>query len=117
MTMKYSSVRVTIPNVVIPRTAAARDVINAWWGAVETNHILDPNILCLSRDSEAFDIQGEDGNQVWPEEGVEIFLSPLNKTSPEVMHITVTWDGYDKAGLPLKLSITPKVRWEQPRSR
>jgi hypothetical protein len=78
---------------VIQRTAAARDVINAWWEAVERNHIVDPNILCLSRDSEAFDIQDEEGNQAWPEEGVEIFLSPLNKTSPEVMQITVTWDG------------------------
>jgi hypothetical protein len=117
MTMRYSSVRVTIPNIVILRTAAARDVINAWWDAVERNHIVDPNILCLSRDSVAFDIVDEDGNQVWPEEGVEMFLSPLNKTSPVVMHITVTWDGHSEAGLPLKLSITPQVHREEPRSR
>jgi hypothetical protein len=117
ITMRDSSVRVTIPNVIVPRRAAARYIINAWWGAVETNHIVDPNILCLSRDSEAFDIQDEDGNQIWPEEGVEIFLSLLNKTSPEVVHITVTWDGHDEAGLPLKLSITPKVHREEHCSR
>jgi hypothetical protein len=65
MTMRYSSVRVAIPNVIIPRTAAVRDAINAWWTAVETNHIVDPTVLCLQRDPEAFDIQDENGNQVW----------------------------------------------------
>jgi hypothetical protein len=34
MTMKYSTVRFTIPGIVVPRTAAAWDVVNAWWGAV-----------------------------------------------------------------------------------
>jgi hypothetical protein len=29
MTMRYSVVRVTIPNITIPKTAAARDEINA----------------------------------------------------------------------------------------
>jgi hypothetical protein len=42
MTMRYSTVLVTIPNVIIPRTAAARDVTNAWWAAVEANHIQGP---------------------------------------------------------------------------
>jgi hypothetical protein len=68
MTMRYSNVRVTIPNVVVPRTAAARDVISAWWRAVEATHIVDPNILCLSRDPEAFDIHDEDGDSIVLEE-------------------------------------------------
>jgi hypothetical protein len=114
MTMRYSIVRVTIPNIVIQQTAAARDVINAWWAAVEQNHIVDPNILCLSRDPEAFDIQEENRNQVEIDEGVEIFLAPLNKTSPEVMCIDVTWDGHDDKGLPLSLGIAPRVHRETP---
>jgi hypothetical protein len=49
--------------------------------------------------------------------GVEIFLAPLNKTCPEVMHQSVTWDGHDTEGLSLKLTITPQVHREEPRSR
>jgi hypothetical protein len=97
--------------------AAARDAINAWWAAVKQNHIVDPNILCLSRDPEAFDIQDENGDQVEIEEGAEIFLEPLNKTSPEVMQVDVTWDGHDNKGLPLRLGIEPRVHRETPRSR
>jgi hypothetical protein len=117
MTMRYSNVRVTIPNVVVPRTAAARDVIDAWWRAVEAMHIVDPNILGLSRDPEAFDIHDEDGEPVELEEGVNVFLAPLNKTSPEVMHIDVTWDGHDDKGFPIRLSIAPKVHREESRTR
>jgi hypothetical protein len=117
MTMRYSVVRVTIPSITLPQTAAARDVINAWWAAVEPDHIVDPNILCLSRDPEAFEIQDENGNQVEIEEGTEIFLAPLNKTSPEVIHVEVTWDGHDDKGFPFRLSISPQVHRETPRSR
>jgi hypothetical protein len=49
MTVKYIRVNVSIPNIVVSRTAAARDLINAWWEAVERNQIKDPNILCLSK--------------------------------------------------------------------
>jgi hypothetical protein len=117
MTMQYSRVRVIIPNVVLPRTAAARDVINAWWVAAERAEIKDPNIVCLSRDPEAFDIQDEDGNPVFIEEGEEIFLKPLNRTCPEVMTVDVTWDGFDTKVQTLKLSISPQVHRETPRSR
>jgi hypothetical protein len=117
MTMRYSNVRVIIPNVVVSRTAAARDVINAWWRAAEAVHIVDPNILCLSRDPEAFDIHDEDGDAIIFEEGSNVFLAPLNKTSPEVMHIDVTWDGHDSEGLPIRLSIMPRVHREESRTR
>jgi hypothetical protein len=49
MTMIYSTVRFSIPNIVVPKTAAARDVIDAWWEALERNQIKDPNIVCLQR--------------------------------------------------------------------
>jgi hypothetical protein len=48
---------------------------------------------------------------------MEIFLSPQNKTSPEVVQITVTCDGFDISGLPLKLPIVPNVHRKEPRSR
>jgi hypothetical protein len=92
-------------------------VINAWWAAVERDQIRDPNILCLSRDPEAYDIQDEDGNQVVIEEGEEVFLIPLNRTSPGVMTEDVTWDGFDVAGQTLTLSISPQVHREAPRSQ
>jgi hypothetical protein len=117
MTMRYSVVRVTIPNISIPQTASARDVINAWWGAAERDRIIDPNIFCLSRDPEAFDIRDENGNQVEIEEGAEIFLAPLNKTNPEVLNVDVIWDGFDTGGFPLRLSISPRVHRETPRTR
>jgi hypothetical protein len=117
MTMKYSIVRVSIPNIVLSRTAAARDVINAWWEAVERNQIKDQDIVCLSKDPDAYDIQNEDGDQVYLEDGMGIFLIPLNKTSPEIMTIHVTWDGFDSKGLPLRLSISPSVHREAPRAR
>jgi hypothetical protein len=62
---------------------------------VEREHITDPNILCLPRDPEAFDIQDENGDQVDVDDDVEIFLKPLNRTSPEVVGVDVTWDGRD----------------------
>jgi hypothetical protein len=44
MTVKCSRVSVSIPNIVIPKVASARDVLNAWWTAVERDQIKDPNI-------------------------------------------------------------------------
>jgi hypothetical protein len=118
MTMKYSTVRYSIPNIVVPKTAAARDVVNAWWAAVERNQIKDPNIVCLTKDPEEDDFKDEDGNDlITLEEGAEVFLIPRNKTSPDVMIVDVTWDGFDSKGLPLRLSISPSVHWEAPRSR
>jgi hypothetical protein len=117
MTVKYSRVRVSIPNITLPRTASARDVINAWLAAVESQQIKDPNVLCLFRDPEAYDIRDEDGERVLLEEGEEVFIIPLNKTSPEVMIVDVTWDGFDESGQSLKLSISPTVHRDAPRSR
>jgi hypothetical protein len=92
-------------------------VINAWWAAVEGDHIVDPNIQCLSRDPEALDIQDENGDQIELEEGAELFLAPLDKTSPEVFCINLTWDGFNNEGLPIRLGITPRVHRETSRSR
>jgi hypothetical protein len=118
MTMKYSVVRYSIPNVIIPRESAARDVVNAWWEAVDRNQVKDPNIVCLSRDPEMYEFQNEAGESYFDiEDGMEVFLVPTNKTSPEVVTIDVTWDGFDKDGLPLRLSISPTVHREAPRSR
>jgi hypothetical protein len=110
-------VRVTVSNGVLPPTAAARDVTNAWWEAVARDQIKDPNILCLSRDPEAYDIQNEEGDQVILEEGEEVFLIPLNKTNPEGMTVDVTWDGLDAVRQTLILSISPTVHRAAPRSR
>jgi hypothetical protein len=55
MTMKYSVVRYSIPNVIIPSGSAARDIVNAWWEAVDRNQVKDPNIVCLSRDPEMYE--------------------------------------------------------------
>jgi hypothetical protein len=85
MTMRYSSVRRTLQNILIPRLAAARDVVNAWWKEVDSQHVTDPNILCLSRDWNEYDIGDEDDMPVNIDEGVMIFLEPLNKTCPEVV--------------------------------
>jgi hypothetical protein len=68
MTVKYSRVNASIPNIVVTRTAPASDLINAWWAAVERSQIKDPNVLCLSKDPEAYDIQDEEGDPVYPEE-------------------------------------------------
>jgi hypothetical protein len=51
------------------------------------------------------------------EDGMEIFLEPLGKTHPEAFTVDVTWDGFDKDGLPLRLSISPTINREAPRSR
>jgi hypothetical protein len=118
MTVKHSTVRFSIPNMVVPKAAAARDVINAWWEAVERNQVKDPNLVCLSKNPEAYEIQHEEGEEyVTLEDGMEVFLIPLGRTSPEVMRIDVTWDGFDSKGLPLRLSIPPLVHREAPRSR
>jgi ribonuclease HI len=118
MTLRYSVVRFSIPDIVIPRGAAARDVISAWWSLVDRNQVKDPNIVCLSRDPDMYEIQNEAGEgYIEIEDGMEIFLKPMNKTSREVMTIDVTWDGFDKDGLPLRLSISPSVHREAPRSR
>jgi hypothetical protein len=106
------------PNIVVHRAAAARDVINAWWEAVERNQVKDPNILCLSRNPDAYEFKDENnGDQVLLEEGTEVFLVPIGKTSPEVMIVDVTWDSFDSNGLPLRLSISSSVHREAPRSR
>jgi hypothetical protein len=118
MTMKYSVVRFSIPNIIIPGGSAARDVVNAWWNAVDRNQVKDPNIVCLSRDPEMYEFQDDTGESYFDiEDGMEIFLVPKNRTSPEVMTVDVTWDGFDKDGLPLRLSISPTVHREAPRSR
>jgi hypothetical protein len=118
MTMKYSVVRYSIPNILIPGGAAARDVVNAWWNAVDRNKVKDPNIVCLSRDPEMYEFQDDTGESYFDiEDGIEIFLVPKNRTSPEVLRVDVTWDGFDKDGLPLRLSISPTVHREAPRSR
>jgi hypothetical protein len=118
MNVKYSVVRYSIPDIVIPGGAAARDVVNAWWNAVDHNQVKDPNLLCLSRDLEMYEFQKETGESCFDiEDGMEIFLVPRNKTSPEVVRVDVTWDGFDKDGLPLRLSIPPTVHREVPRSR
>jgi hypothetical protein len=118
MTMKYSVVRFSIPNIVIPQGAAARDVINAWWEAVDRNQVKDPNIVCLSRDPGMYDIQDEAGERyIDIEDGMEIVLVPTGRTNPEAVTIDVTWDGFDKDSLPLRLSISPSVHREAPRSR
>jgi hypothetical protein len=70
-----------------------------------------------SRDPEAFDIQDENGNQVEIDDDTEIILAPLIKTSPELMHVDVTWDGHTDKRLPLRLGITPQIHRETPRSR
>jgi hypothetical protein len=118
ITMRYSVVHVTMRNILIPLAAAARDAVDAWWAAVDRQHVTDPNITCLPRDWNEHDICDEDGELI---EGIvddaEIFLSPKNKTSPEVISITITWDAFDASGLPLKLSISPKVHSEESRSR
>jgi hypothetical protein len=115
--MRYSVIRTTIDNIVISRTASARDVINAWWAVVERERITDPNILCLSRDPEAFDIDYGSGNQVEIDDDVEIFIKPLNKTSPEVVGIDLTWDGHDMKGQSFRRTIPAKVYREAPRSQ
>jgi hypothetical protein len=47
MTMRYRAVHVTLQHIVIPITAAARDVVNARWEAVDRKNVTDPNITCL----------------------------------------------------------------------
>jgi hypothetical protein len=118
MTVRYSVVNYSIPNVIIPSGASTRDVLIAWWNAVERNQVKDPNILCLSRNPEMFEFQDDTGGTYFDiEEGMEIFLIPKDRTSPEVVRIDVTWGGFDKDGLPIRLSICPKVHRETPRSR
>jgi hypothetical protein len=118
MRMRYSVVSLSIPNIMIPGGAASRDVVNAWWNAVERNQVKDPNILCLSRNPEMYEFQDDTGKTYFDiEEGMEIVLIPKDRTSPEVVSIDVTWDGFDENGLPLRLSIAPKVQRETPRSR
>jgi hypothetical protein len=83
MTMKYSVVRFSIPNIVIPGGAAARDVVNAWWNAVDRNQVKDPNIVCFSRNPEMYGFQDETGESYFEiEDGMEIFLIPKGRTNP-----------------------------------
>jgi hypothetical protein len=116
--MKYSSVRVALRNILIPRTAAARGVINAWWAAVDRQHVTDPNIMTLPREWSEHEVHDGTGEAIGEiKDGVEIFLSPKAKTSPEVLALTVTWDGFDVKGLPLQLSIYPQVHRSESRNR
>jgi hypothetical protein len=109
MTVRYSVVSYSIPNVIIPSGAATRDVLIAWWNAVERNQVKDPNILCLSRNPEMYEFQDDTGENYFDiEEGMEIVLIPKDRTSPEVVRIDVTWDGFDEDRLPIRLSISPR---------
>jgi hypothetical protein len=117
MTMRYSSVRRTLQNILVPTTAAARDVVNAWWKAVGSQHVTDPNILCLTRDWNEYDITDDDDMPIGITEGMMIFLRPLNKTCPEVLRVTIRWDGFDKKGTtPFYRSMETDVHREEPRS-
>jgi hypothetical protein len=118
MTVKYSTVRFSIPDIVISKMAAASDVINAWWEAVDRTQVKNPNIVCLSRNPDVYRIQNDKGEEyIEIEYGMEIFLIPLNRTSPKIMTVDVTWDGFDADGLPLRLSISPSVHREASRSQ
>jgi hypothetical protein len=75
--------------------------------------VTDPNILCLPRDWNEFDIEDADGNQVDIDDGLEISLSPRNKTSPEVVQIAITWDGFDIQDKPIKFTIDAKVHRDE----
>jgi hypothetical protein len=118
MTLKYSVARYSIPNVVVAGNAAARDIVNAWWAAVDKNQVKDPNVVCLSRDPEMYEFQNEDGDTCYDiEDRMELFLIPIGRTCQEVVIVDVTWDGFDQDGLPLRLSISPEVHRETPCSR
>jgi hypothetical protein len=95
MTMRCSSVRRTLQTILVPQTAAAREVVNAWWKAGDSQHVTEPNILSLSRDWNEYDITDEDGNPIDIVEWLAIFLKPLNKTSPETSRVSIRWDGFD----------------------
>jgi hypothetical protein len=60
MTMKCSVVHATLRNILIHLIAAARDVANAWWAAVDRQRVMDPNITCLPRDWNEYDIGDEE---------------------------------------------------------
>jgi hypothetical protein len=109
---------VTLKNILILLTAAARDVVNASWAAVDRQHRTDPNIPCPPRDWNEYDIGDEEGVPIEDiTDDIEIFLSPKNKTSPEVVQIAVTWDGFDISGQSLKLTLGTMVHREESRSR
>lgn len=113
----YNTVRKILQNVVIPLNSAARDVVNGWWKAVDSQHVTDPNILCLSRNWDEYDIGDEDDMPIEIAKGMEIFLRPLNKTSPEVVTVAITWDGFDAKGVtPIGLTIYQDIHREEPRS-
>jgi hypothetical protein len=84
---------------------------------VNFQHVTDPNILCLSRDWNEYDVGDEDDNPVDIDEGVAIFFKALNKTCPEVMRVAIRWDGFDDKGVtPFYLTLDTEVHREEPRS-
>jgi hypothetical protein len=57
------------------------------------------------------------GLPVEPEEGGQIFLKPLYKTSPEVVWVAIRWDEFDDKGVPtFYLTLDAEVHREEPRS-
>jgi hypothetical protein len=117
MTMRYSTIRGTLQNIVIPLTSVSRHVMMGWGQAVDSRHITDPNIRCRSRDWNEYDIGDDDDTPIEIEEGVEVFLGPPSKTSPEVAPIAISWDGFDAQGVtPFHLRIDQEVHREEPRS-
>jgi hypothetical protein len=118
MTMKYGAAHVTLRNILIPMIPAARDVVNAWWAAVDRQQVTDSNITCLPRNWNEYNICNADEDPIGDiAENMEIFLSPKSKTNPETDSIMVTWDGFGAEGPSLKLSICPRVHREESGSR
>jgi hypothetical protein len=76
--------------------------------------VTDPNITSLSRDWNEYGITNEEGDQIDIAEGEDIFLAPKNETSPEVVMIAITWDGFDETGRLFKLTLDMKVHREEP---
>jgi hypothetical protein len=97
---------------------AARDVVNGWSKAVDSQYVTDPNILCLPRDWNEYEIEDEDGNLIDIVDGIEIFLKLLSKTCPEVMKVAISWDGFDSEGkTPFHLTLDADVNRDEPRSQ
>jgi hypothetical protein len=82
--MRYSTARKTSQNILIPLTSAEHDVGNGWSKAVDSQHVMDPNILCLSRDWNEYNIGDEDDHQIDIAEGMEMtMIIEHYKTHPE----------------------------------
>jgi hypothetical protein len=115
--MKYYSVCYPIPNILIPQTASERDLINACWKSVDMRQVKDPDILSLPREHTEFIAHDGNGDSVpETEDGLVIYFSPKSKTSPEMVQVTITWDGFDRQGLSFMPSIKPKIHRMEPRN-